>query len=187
MAEATASSLKAQPPRRRQSRDLDQFLKELIGIIHREEKVLNAFLNHLNRQKQYLLADQLEAFQGTVDRQEALIDEIKKLEEQRIVKIKELAVSEGMPEDEITLTHLIEITLGDVSDELKQLKENLSNLVEKIRRANRVNQVLVKRSLNFIEQNIGWMIDAADITRVYDPSGRTAHQTGTNVIVNKVM
>jgi len=31
------------------------------------------------------------------------------------------------------------------------------------------------------------MIDAADITRVYDPSGSTAHQTGNNVIVNKVM
>jgi hypothetical protein len=47
--------------------------------------------------------------------------------------------------------------------------------------------MLVKRSLNFIQQNIGWMIDASDISQVYDPNGRSARQTGNNVMVNKVL
>ncbi|MFH1734899.1 MAG: flagellar protein FlgN [bacterium] len=166
---------------------MGKFIEELIALIRKEEKVLKAFLNLLNLQKQYLLANEIEEFQGTTSRQEDLIDEIKKLEMQRIVKVQELAASEGKQEDEITLTHLIEITLGDISEELRELKENLGRLVEKIRRTNRINQMLIKRSLNFIQQSIGWMIDASDITNVYDTNGRTARQSGTNLIVNKVL
>lgn len=165
---------------------MGKFIEELIDLIRQEEKVLKAFLNLLNLQKQYLLANEIEQFQGTVERQEALIDEIKTLEKKRIEKVKEMAEVEGMQEDEITLTHLIEITLGDVSEELKGLKQSLSKLVERIRRANRVNGMLIKRSLDIIQQSVGWMIDAADISSVYDPNGRSARQTGTNVIVNKV-
>jgi len=184
MSEATAARKAAKTS---DHKPLDEFIKELILLIRDEEKVLNSFLNHLNHQKQYLLADDIEAFQETVTRQEDLIDEIKRLEQMRIDKVKEFALSQGMSEDEITLTHLIEMTLGDVSEELKVLKEDLSRLVEKIRRANRVNQMLVKRSLDFIQKNIGWMIDASDISQMYDPSGQKARQTGTNVLVNKVL
>ncbi len=169
----------------RKGLDMDKFIEELISMIRQEETVLKAFLNHLNQQKHYLLSDEIEEFQKTVQRQEELIEEIKRLEESRIAKVKELAASEGMSEDAITLTHLIEITLGDASEELKTLKESLSHLVEKIRRANRVNEMLVKRSLNFIQQNIGWMIDASDISQVYNPNGQTDRQTGTNIMVNK--
>ena len=168
-------------------RDLGRFIDELTAMIKDEERVLESFLNHLNQQKRFLLADQIEEFQATVDRQEELIQEIRRLEDKRVAKVRELAMAQGMSEDEITLTHLIEITLGDVSEELKSLKENLSQLVEKIRRANRVNEMLVKRSLNFIQQSIGWMIDTSDISQVYDPNGRSARQTGTNVMVNKVL
>jgi flagellar biosynthesis/type III secretory pathway chaperone len=166
---------------------MGKFIEELITLIRREEQVLKAFLNLLNLQKQYLLANEIEQFQGTVERQEALIDEIKELETKRIEKVREMAAVEGLQEDEITLTHLIEITLGDVSEELKKLKQSLSKLVEKIRRANRVNGMLIKRSLDIIQQSVGWMIDAADISSVYDPNGRSSRQAGTNVIVNKVL
>ncbi len=171
----------------RKGPDMGKFIADLIVLIRHEENVLKAFLNHLNQQKKFLLADQIEQFQETVHRQEELILEIKKLEEQRIAKVKEVASAQGMSEDEITLTHLIEITLGDVSEELKMLKESLSQLVEKIQRANRVNEMLVKRSLNFIQQNIGWMIDASDVSQVYDPKGQSARQKGTNIMVNKVL
>jgi flagellar biosynthesis/type III secretory pathway chaperone len=90
-----------------------------------------------------------------------------------------------MKEDEITLTHLIEITLGDASGELGELKKSLSQLVDRIRKANRVNELLIKRSLNFIQRSIGWMIDSSDISQVYDLSGRSARQTGTSLMVNK--
>ena len=166
---------------------MGKFIHELIELICQEEEILKQFLSLLNLQKQYLLANQVDRFQGTVQQQEALVDQIKALEERRIAKVKQLADSQGLREDEITLTHLIEITLGDISDELKGLKGRLSRLVEKIRRANRVNEMLIKQSLNLIQQSIDWMIDASDFTRVYDPNGRTARNTGTSVMVNKIL
>jgi len=138
-------------------------------------------------QKKYLLEDQIELFQNTVQQQESLIEDVRTYEERRIAKVKEIAATSGLREDEITLTHLIEMTLGDISSDLREVKNNLSKLVERINRANRVNELLIKRSLNFIHQNIGWMIDAADISQVYDPHGKTARQSGTSVMINKVL
>ena len=113
--------------------------------------------------------------------------DIRDLEERRVAKVRELAATVGMREDEVTLTHLIEITLGDVSGELKELKKNLGQLVERIRKMNRVNALLIKRSLNFIQQSISWMIDSAEIPQVYGPSGRAARQSSTNLMVNKTL
>jgi hypothetical protein len=166
---------------------MNKFIQELIALIKEEEEVLKEFLKLLNLQKEYLMANQIEQFQGTVNHQEELIDRIKEIEKLRIAKVKEMAHAENLPEDEVTLTHLIEVTLGDASEELKILKLSLSGLVEKIRKANRVNEMLIKHSLNFIQKSVGWMIDATEVHRVYDPNGRTARQTGNNVMVNKTL
>ncbi|RJP79191.1 MAG: flagellar protein FlgN [Candidatus Zixiibacteriota bacterium] len=166
---------------------MSHFIQELIDLIRQEEEVLNRFLALLRRQKEYLLANQIDLFRATVGQQEELMEDIRRLEEQRIAKVRDMAASTGLKEDEITLTHLIEVTLGDVSTELKDLKKNLSQLVERIRRTSRVNELLIKRSLNFIQQSIGWMIDASDITQVYDPTGRTTRQAETSVMVNKTL
>jgi len=165
---------------------MGNIIKELIQLIRREEEVLKRFLDLLQLQKQYLLANQIDQFQETIHQQGAILEEIRALEEKRIAKVGDMAARTGMKEDEITLTHLIEISLGDVSTELKGLKKSLSHLVERIRRVNRINELLIKRSLNFIQQSIDWMIDSSDITQVYDLNGRTTRQTGTNVMVNKV-
>ncbi len=164
---------------------MSQFIAELISLIREEEEVLTRFLDLLRRQKQFLLANQIDAFRETVAEQERLVGNIRELEARRVSKVKNMAASTGLREDEITLTHLIEITLGDVSTELKDLKKNLSQLVERIRRVNKVNELLIKRSLNFIQQSIGWMIDASDVTQVYDPSGKTTRQAPDSVMVNK--
>lgn len=164
---------------------MSRFIEELISLIRQEEEVLTRFLELLRHQKKFLLANQIDAFRDTVAEQEKLVEDIRTLEARRIAKVRELAASTGLREDEITLTHLIEITLGDVSAELKELKKNLGQLVERIRRISKVNELLIKRSLNFIQQSIGWMIDASDITQVYDPSGKTTRQTPSSVMVNK--
>lgn len=165
---------------------MSRIITELIQLIRQEQDVLERFLKVLEVQKKHLLANQIDEFQGTVSQQESVLEEIRTLEEKRIAIVRNMAQKTGMREDEITLTHLIETTLGDVSSELKSLKKRLSDLVERIRRVNRINQLLIKRSLNFIQQSIDWMIDTKDITQVYDFNGRTSRQTGTSVMVNKV-
>jgi hypothetical protein len=164
---------------------MDSLIAELIALIRQEEDVLKRFLDLLQMQKQFLIANQIDLFQSTVSEQESLTQNIRELEAERIAKVKQMADSTGLDENEITLTNLIEITLGDVSTELKELKKSLAHLVERIRRMSRVNELLIKRSMNFIQASIGWMIDASDITQIYDTTGRTKRQTNTSIMVNK--
>ena len=164
---------------------MDSLIAELIDLIRQEEDVLKRFLDLLQMQKQFLIANQIDLFQSTVSEQENLTQSIRDLEAKRVAKVKQMADFTGLDENEITLTNLIEITLGDVSVELKELKKSLANLVERIRRMSRVNELLIKRSMNFIQASIGWLIDASDITQIYDTNGRTTRQTNTSIMVNK--
>ncbi|MFH1862558.1 MAG: flagellar protein FlgN [bacterium] len=166
---------------------METLIAEFVEMVRREHAVLKQLLETLRQQKQYLLRNEIEKFQMTVSEQENLLDEIRCLEETRISKVKEIAEQTGMKEDGITLSYLIESTLGNVSEELKELKKNLSDLIESIHHVNRVNELLIKRSLNFIQQNIGWMIDSSDLAKLYDPAGRVTRDTKISIMINKVL
>lgn len=167
---------------------MKNLLEELIVLIRDEEKVLENFLDCLTRQKEYIVQNNVILFDETVKEEELLISRIKELEEGRINVVKSIAADAGQKAgDELTLTRLIEMNLGENSDELKSLKRTLAGLVERIKRANRINQYLIKRSLSFIQKNINWFIDDTNLNLIYSPNGQQ-HMGGTGrLLVDKVL
>ncbi len=166
---------------------MDDRIQNLIDLIREEEEVLSVFLSTLTEQKEFIVQNDIEKFDSTVRREEELILKIKELEEGRMAVVKSIASLAGSKEDELTLTRLIEMNLGEVSDELKALKKTLASLVDKIKRANRVNQYLIKRSLSFIQKNISWFIDDDNLNLIYAPSGLQRVSGGENVLVDRVL
>ena len=82
---------------------------------------------------------------------------------------------------------MIELNLEESSDELRLLKRTLADLVEKIKKASRVNQYLIRRSLSFIQKNIDWFIDGSNLNITYQPDGSQKLKTPGNLLVNKVL
>ncbi len=166
---------------------MKNLLDELIILIRDEEKVLENFLDCLTRQKEFIVQNNVVMFDETVKEEESLISRIKELEEGRIEVVRSIAAGAGSAGDELTLTRLIEMNLGENSDELKSLKRTLAGLVERIKRANRINQYLIKRSLSFIQKNINWFIDDTNLNLIYSPNGQQ-HMGGTGrLLVDKVL
>jgi len=159
-------------------------IDELIVLIRDEEDLLEKFLDCLTRQKDHILTNQVELFDETVQEEERLITRIRELEAGRIEVVKSIAKMAGS-EDELTITRLIEMNLGESSDELRSLKKTLSGLIERVKRANRVNQYLIKRSLSFVQRSIDMFIDEGEPTAVYLPNGARRPRKMARALVDK--
>ena len=159
----------------------------LIELIRNEENALDQFLNCLTRQKEFIIQNKVDEFDETVREVEEIIGKIRDLELGRMELVKSIAATTGSDEDDLTLTRLIELNLGESSIELKNLKITLSGLVDRIKKANRVNQYLIKRSLSFIQKNIDWFIDDNNLNFIYLADGRQKVKGVGNLLIDKVL
>jgi len=166
---------------------MTDLFEQLITVIRREEEVLEKFLDCLNRQKEHIVQNQVELFDDTVKEEETLISTIREMEQTRMSLVKSIANATGNAVDELTLTRLIEINLGEASEEMKSLKRTLATLVDRIKKANRVNQYLIRRSLSFIQKNIDWFIDAGNLNVIYKSDGSQQVKDPGNLLVNRVL
>lgn len=162
-------------------------IEELILLIREEENVLENFLDCLSRQKEYIVQNKTDEFDETVKEEEELIIRIRTLESGRIHLVQSIANSTGAAQNELTLTRLIEMNLGENSEELKKLKRALAGLVDQVKRASRVNQYLIRRSLSFIQKNIDWFIDDGTLNATYMPNGTRKVSEVGNLIVDRTL
>mgnify|MGYP002725633708 CR=1 FL=1 len=162
-------------------------IEKLIDLIREEEAVLQEFLETLNRQKEHIVQNNAELFDQSVLEEEGLIEKIRSLEEGRIDVVRSIATTSGDKATDLSLTRLIEMNLGEVSSELKTLKRTLAALVDRIKRANRINQYLIKRSLSFIQTNIDWFIDDNNLNMIYAPNGEQQRKGMGNILIDKVL
>ncbi|MBZ0265084.1 flagellar protein FlgN [bacterium] len=118
---------------------MDELIQELIETIKIEETLLQEFLDHLEMQKDILVKNDVRAFEESVSIQEALIKKIRTLEEDRILRVRVLAKGLKMDESELTLTRLVELSLGQVNTEMLEAKKSITSLVGKIKKVNQVS------------------------------------------------
>lgn len=162
-------------------------IKLLVSLIKSEESLLQEFLNLLDNQRMLLLENRHEDFEATVTRQERLLGEIHTLEQKRIEQIVSIAKGLRIEGEEVTLTRLIELSLGEFDEELRELKRSLNRLVERIKKANQVNAHLVHRSLNYLQKSVTWLIDSGDLSVTYSPAGAVNQRPVGGVLLNKQM
>ncbi len=165
----------------------NEMIHALVTLIRQEEAYLEDFLGLLEQQKQLLVQNRAEDFENSVAQQEELLEKIRSLETERIQRVYSIAENLNIEEDQLTITRLVELSLGQVSDDLKQAKTSMNQLVDRIRRANQVNQYLIKRSLNVAQRSIDVLIDdnLSDVT--YEKSGRIAGTDRRSLMVNKTL
>ncbi len=166
---------------------MDKLINTLIRIIKEEETLLTEFIKLLEEQKKLLVENDVESFEETAVRQEDLVEQIRSLENRRVEIVKEVATNTETAESEITLTRLVEMSLGNVSEELADAKKNLTNLVSRIKKMNQVNQYLIKRSLNKTQRTIDFLIDSDEQDITYESNGLIRDRNAKAVLINKTL
>lgn len=161
-----------------------EVIDQLIEVIREEEKILEEFLASLNHQKECIIQNRVDEFEEAVALQDRLLEEIRQKESKRTQLIKSIAQLTGQTDD-LTLTRLVEMNLGESSEELKKLKSTLAGLIERVKKANRVNQHLLHRSLTFFQRNIDALIDEGEMGLLYLPDGKRKPRGIPHLIVDR--
>jgi len=165
----------------------NNMIASLIDVIKREEGHLHEFLDLLEDQKKMLVENRVAEFEESVQKQETLIESIRSLEKERIALVGQIAENMDVREDQVTITRLVEMSLGQVSVELKEAKKSMTQLVDKIKRANQVNQYLIKRSLNRAQRSIDLLIDEGLRDVIYESDGKARGQDRRSLMINKTL
>jgi len=166
---------------------MENLITTLVEVIREEEALLGEFLDLLEQQKTILVKNDLEKFERTAEEQEELIERIREAEKRRIEIVRSMGKGIGETDSEVTLTRLVEMSLGQVSDELANAKKNLNGLVSRIKRVNQVNQYLIKRSFNRTQKRIDWLIDGGEQDTTYESNGKLRNRETRSVLVNKTL
>jgi hypothetical protein len=158
-------------------------INQLIDIISREAALFESFLELLERQKEMLVANNLDGLNDVVRQQHEKLVESKHLDEQReklVAAIKKSRAIEG----DLTVTRLLKLVDEDQAHRLSQLRDIIYGLNEKITATRNTNAMLLNRSREFIAPTIAMLSKIKNPDNTYARTGKVAER-GSNIMVDR--
>lgn len=127
----------------------------ILGNLARQSQCYRDLLNLARKKKDILVAGQVQELDKLLAAEHALILRAGRLEEERLSLVKDLAAQRELDAGEITLGHLIEGLEEPEQSRARELAGELRELLAELQAENRLNQQLIRQSLDFIEFSLG--------------------------------
>jgi len=152
---------------------LDALIMQLVDIIRREVDAFQSLLESLEHERDALVHHEIQALAAASAAQQALTAASAQLEAERVQVVKRLSAVLQEDADSLTLKRLIERVRGAHSDRLREMRETLIALQQKIRKANRHNAMLIKQSMKYVDKSLQILTGNGSASGgVYVQSGR---------------
>ena len=155
----------------------------MIDIISREAALFESFLELLERQKEMLVANDLDGLNEVVQRQREKLIESKLLNKEREKLVAAIKASRDI-EGDLTVTRLLKLVDEDQANRLSQLREIIYSLNDKITATRNTNAMLLNRSREFIAHTMEMLSKINNPDNTYARSGM-AVERGSNIMVDR--
>lgn len=155
----------------------------MIDIISKEAALFESFLELLERQKEMLVANDLDGLNEVVQRQREKLIESKLLNKQRENLVATIKTSRDI-EGDLTVTRLLKLVDEDQANRLSQLRDIIYSLNEKITDTRNTNAMLLNRSREFIAHTMEMLSKINNPDNTYARTGMSAER-GSNIMVDR--
>ena len=152
---------------------MEILLKELLKLIEDEIEIFRSLLPIFKKEKEAVLASDLNELKRTLAKKEKLLFNMRSLEKKRTHVMNKLAESLELSPDELTLKKLAQSVQKPYSIRLKSCGLQMSKLINSISNANNANRGM------FAHSNI-------DHIRVAGGNCDCAYGTGTKISVGNI-
>jgi flagellar biosynthesis/type III secretory pathway chaperone len=146
-------------------------VSELIGIIHKEIRLLHNLLELVNEEQQTLLLNDAEGLVENLTRQEALLEEADQLEKRRLHVTDALSRKLRVAPEELSMSRLMDLVEEAHSAELGKLRQTLLEAHQKIGETNRNNELLIRQSMGYIARTLDVVTASPPRETMYERSG----------------
>lgn len=154
-------------------------LNELISICEKQSDLHRSLVTALKREKTAIIEAKLLKLNKANSEKEALVREIKKLENKRLSTIAKLAEDTGVKEKELTLEKLCQSTKEPYSSKMNTCRKNLISLTKKVRELNEGNKLLLFHSVELIKSSLTFLNNLMDSNAVYFKTGKIQNRNQT--------
>lgn len=131
-------------------------VSQLIEVINRENLCLEKFLNLLSEEQKLLMQNDVHSLRKSIEDQDKIIGDARKLEQERIKLTDTLAEKLKMDKDQINMSKLIELVEESYSTKLRELQSTLSSLYAKLERQRKKNEFLIRQSMKYVDRGINF-------------------------------
>jgi hypothetical protein len=152
----------------------EQHLKTLETSLEDLVKVYRLILNIVRKEKEILIAANLDELAVNNRTKEAALMKVKEIEDVRRVSALELAHSEGLDPDSTRLLDFARHFDGAIGDRLRKMHSVLDLLMKRVREHNQYNEVLVGSALNNLTGAMDNLRDNLGSGKTYKKSGAVA-------------
>ncbi len=131
-------------------------INQLIDIISREAALFESFLELLERQKEMLVANDLDGLQQVTCCQHEKLTESRILNKQREELVAQIKAARAIDGD-LTVSRLIALVDQDQAERLRQLRELILELNDKINSSRNSNAMLLNQSREFVAKTMSML------------------------------
>ena len=157
---------------------MDPIVEDLISIIASEIEAFEQLLKTLHKKQRAIVEGQTERLNKYVESENKLANKTKSIETERLAKTKELAKNLSLDDLNPRLSKIIEEVEGTYAQRLREQRDLLKSLVEKIQTLNKSNQFLLNYSLKFIEKSMKILLGGNDKASIYQKDGKLQTRVG---------
>jgi len=163
---------------------MDAIIEDLISTIASEIDAFEQLLKTLHKKQRAIVEGQTERLNKYVQSESKLVNKTKAIETERLAKTKELAKKLSLDDLNPRLSKIIEEVEGKYTERLREQRDLLMSLVEKIQTLNKSNQFLLNYSLRFIEKSMKILLGGNDKASIYQEDGKLQTRVGKYKILD---
>lgn len=144
---------------------------KLVEILDRENEIYETLYKLSNNKTELISGGKVQELEKIVKVEQTLVIKISKLEEQREKIVGELCTVLGLKPEAVTISELSAKLGDDKSTLLKECKDRMLKIINKLKDTNELNSRLIKNSLEYIDFSINMMTSIDNVNNSYGSSG----------------
>jgi flagellar biosynthesis/type III secretory pathway chaperone len=161
---------------------------QLVDILKAQQNNYEQLLELSIQKTSVIVKGDVEALKAITSKENSFVGNNQHLERDRMKLMRDISTVLNKESETLTLTNLIELLSGQKQDQqkLKQISNNLSQVLKEIKIINDKNGMLINQALEYVDFNMNVLQSAKSLPPVaYKSGGAQMQAEGTNFFDKK--
>lgn len=166
---------------------MDVKIKELAGLLEKQEKLHEDLINSANTMNSFIKEKNIEGISEIVSRYDHLTGQVEELENRRLILCDEIAVAKLARKAHLNLKQLLEILKDDEEKSLLQKRrDSLKTKIAEFSLINSKNNVLIQDRILDIDNNVKIIADHVNKPAAYGKQGKMSEGKVNRHMLNRI-
>ena len=150
-------------------------LEELKGLLVEQKSVLTDMLELSREERRIIISGEAEKLEDIVRQEMRTLSKLNAIEKRRTALHHDISAELGIPENDVTVSAIVEHAEPDERDVFKELQAELTVLLKRHTDLNKENRELIKAHIEYTDAMMDILVDSEDpLNNFYGGDGKTS-------------